>query len=177
MDLRSGSEFSRLYDDEYASVYTAAMRIVGSPALAQDVTHDVFLRIWRRPEAFDRSRGDIGTFLRVMARSRALDLWRETQAAGRATDRLRRTAGTEEARPEERPAPAVERAEHREFVRAALRRLPDPQREALVLAYWGGLSAEQISHESGIPLGTAKSRIRLGLAKLRDDRALVSSRA
>jgi RNA polymerase sigma-70 factor (ECF subfamily) len=64
---------------------------------------------------------------------------------------------------------AAERGAEREAVRAALRQLPTAQREALVLAYWGGLTADQIARRSDVPLGTAKSRIRLGLAKLRDE--------
>lgn len=70
---------------------------------------------------------------------------------------------------EDRPSAASERAGDREAVRDALRRLPPAQREALVLAYWGGLTADQIARRAGVPLGTAKSRIRLGLAKLRQE--------
>ena len=103
-----------------------------------------------------------------MARSRALDLWRETQAAGRAGDRLRVVTEMQEPRGEDAPPAAVERSHDRAEIRAALRELPPVQREAIVLAYWGGLTAAQIASRSGIPLGTAKSRIRLGLSRLRD---------
>ena len=103
----------------------------------------------------------------MIARSRAFDLWREGQAAGRASDRLKLVVEPRRARVEDRPAAATERADTRETVRAALRRLPEPQREALVLAYWGGLSAGEIAEREQVPLGTAKSRIRLGLARLR----------
>ena len=129
----------------------------------------MFLRVWRRPSAFDPARGDIGTYLRLMARSRALDLWREGQAAGRASDRLKIVVTAAEARVEEMPAAAIERDDAREWVRKALRSLPDPQREALVLAYWGGLTADEIARRKHVPLGTAKSRIRLGMQKLRQD--------
>jgi RNA polymerase sigma-70 factor (ECF subfamily) len=104
-----------------------------------------------------------------MARSRALDLWREGQAAGRASDRLKMVTPEDDGRPEERPDAHLEREEGRGTVRDALRRLPSVQREALVLAYWGGLTADQIAQRSHVPLGTAKSRIRLGLARLRDE--------
>jgi len=67
-----------------------------------------------------------------------------------------------------RPAPALERQEGRAAVRVALGELPPAQREALVLAYWGGLTAEEIARRTGAPLGTAKSRLRLGLTKLRE---------
>jgi len=161
--------FSAVYDDHSRGVYAAALRILANPAQAQDVVQDVFLRLWRRPEAFDPRRGELGAYLRLMARSRALDLWREGQAAGRASDRLALATPQEEARPEDRPDGRFEREERRGAVRDALRRLPQAQREALVLAYWGGLTADQIAQRSQVPLGTAKSRIRLGLARLRDE--------
>ena len=105
-----------------------------------------------------------------MARSRALDLWREGQAAGRASDRLKvavveRRAGVED-------APAPRGRARRGPRRACARRCggcPQAQREALVLAYWGGLTADEIARRSQVPLGTAKSRIRLGLAQLRQE--------
>ena len=165
--LTDPREFERAYDEHGRSVYAAALRILGSPAQAQDVTQDVFLRLWRKPESFDARRGGLGPYLRLMARSRALDLWREGQAAGRMTDRM--VFAAIEPEPVDAPAPEAERNEDRAGVRAALRRLPHAQREALVLAYWGGMTAEQIALREHIPLGTAKSRIRLGLAKLRGE--------
>ena len=131
---------------------------------------DVFLRLWRRPGSFDPARGDLGTYLRLMGRSRALDLWRESQVRGRAADRLKLVdAADEEPRVEEHPAVLAERDEDGAEVRAALGKLPEAQREAIVLAYWGGLTADQIARRAHVPLGTAKSRIRLGLARLRDE--------
>jgi RNA polymerase sigma-70 factor (ECF subfamily) len=167
MDLSDPTTFARTYDEHARGVYGAALRILGDPARAQDVAQDVFLRVWRNPQRFDARRGELGSYLRLMARSRALDLWREGQAAGRMRDRLELVVAQEEQRVEERPSAAAERGEDREAVREALRRLPESQREALVLAYWGGMTADQIARRSGVPLGTAKSRIRLGLAKLR----------
>jgi RNA polymerase sigma-70 factor, ECF subfamily len=169
MDLSDPTTFARMYDDHARGVHGAALRILGDPARAQDVTQDVFLRVWRNPGRFDARRGELGSYLRLMARSRALDLWREGQAAGRARDRLEVAAGHDEPRIEERPSAVAEREEDREAVRHALRRLPASQREALVLAYWAGLTADEIARRSGVPLGTAKSRIRLGLEKLRGE--------
>lgn len=169
MDLSSPDTFSRVYDEHVRGVYAAAYRILGNAAQAQDVVQDVFLKVWRRPDAFDARRGELGSYLRLMARSRALDLWREGQAAGRASDRLKLATAAEEARVEERPAPMAEREDERRVVREALRVLPRAQREAVVLAYWGGLTADEIARRSNVPLGTAKSRIRLGLAKLREE--------
>ena len=169
MDLTDPDTFARMYDEQSRGVFAAAMRILGDSTRAQDVAQDVFLRVWRNPSRFDARRGELGPYLRLMARSRALDLWREGQAAGRARDRMELVAGDVEPRVEERPDAAAERDEARDVVRAALGRLPDPQREALVLAYWGGMTADEIARRAGVPLGTAKSRIRLGLTKLRTE--------
>jgi len=169
MDLSDPTTFAQAYDEHQRGVHAAANRILNNAALAQDVTQDVFLRVWRRPDRFDARRGELGSYLRLMARSRALDLWREAQAQGRASDRLKLVVSAEEGRVEERPAAAAERDDERTAVRAALKRLPGPQREALVLAYWGGLTADEIAQRAHVPLGTAKSRIRLGLARLRDE--------
>ena len=171
MDLTDPQEFSRAFDEHHRSVFATALRVVGDHALASDVTQDVFLRLWRRPRAFDPSRADLGTYLRLIARSRAIDLIREGQSRGRATDRFKVVVSEAEPRTDERPDFVVERDDDRGAVRTALAELPLPQREALVLAYWGGLTAEEIAQRESIPLGTAKSRIRLGLAKLRAEMA------
>ena len=176
MDLTDPKTFSHVYDEHARSVYGAALRILGDPTRAQDVAHDVFLRVWRNPGRFDARRGDVGSYLRLIARSRALDVYREGQAASRARRRLELTVAfdADDGPAEDRPAPAAERSEQRAAVRAALRGLPEAQREALVLAHWGGLTAEEIADHSGIPLGTAKSRIRLGMAKLRSEPSLAA---
>jgi len=158
----------RAYVRHGRGVYATAYGILGNDAQAQDVAHDVFLGLWRSPEKFDPRRGELGSYLRLRARSRALDVWRSGQAAGRAGDRLQAVAVRDEDRVDGRPDAAHERREQRDIVRSALRRLPAHQREALVLAYWGGLTAAEIACRSHIPLGTAKSRLRVGLAKLRE---------
>ncbi|MCU0258326.1 MAG: sigma-70 family RNA polymerase sigma factor [Solirubrobacteraceae bacterium] len=169
MDLSDPATFSRVYDEHVRGVYGAAYRILGNSAQAQDVVQDVFLKVWRRPGSFDSRRGELGSYLRLMARSRALDLWREAQASGRATDRLKVVVAGAQARVEDRPEAMAERAATGRTVRSALRELPENQREAVLLAYWGGLTADEIAKRSGVPLGTAKSRIRLGLTKLREE--------
>jgi RNA polymerase sigma-70 factor, ECF subfamily len=170
--LADPQAFRQAFADHNRAVYTAAYRIVGDPVVAQDVVQDVFLRVWRRPGSFNPERGDLGTYLRLMARSRALDLWREGQVRGRAAERLKVASSSEEQRVEEHPGVLAERDEDRAGVREALGKLPEAQREAIVLAYWGGLTADQIARRARVPLGTAKSRIRLGLARLRDEYAV-----
>ena len=131
MELRDPVTFGHVYDEHSAGVYGAAMRVLGNPAQAQDVAQDVFLRLWRNPGKFDAGRGEIGSYLRLMARSRALDLWRTSQASGRATDRLKISVGREDVAGGEHPAPVVEREERpprRCATRSAV--LPLAQREA-----------------------------------------------
>jgi RNA polymerase sigma-70 factor, ECF subfamily len=166
VSLRDADEFRSAYARHQRGVYSAAFRILGDVQLSQDVVQDVFLRFWRRPNAFDSRRGELGSYLRLMARSRALDLWREGQVRARAADRVRVVHVVGDA---EDPPVLAERATESNAVRTALGKLPEGQREALVLAYWCGLTADQIARHADIPLGTAKSRIRLGLARLRDE--------
>ena len=166
-DLGEPLVFRDAFDEHHRKVYAAAFSVLNDATLAQDVVQDVFLRLWRRPQAFDPARGDLSAYLRLMGRSRALDLWRETQVRGRAADRLK--VVTVEHPEENHPAALAEHRADSEELREALGRLPRAQREALVLAYWGGLTADQIARRVKVPLGTAKSRIRLGLARLRDE--------
>lgn len=169
MDLSDPTTFHRTYDEHASAMLAVAMRVVRDPVVAQDVVQDVFERVWRHPHKFDQRRGELGSYLRLMARSRAVDVWREQQAAGRATDRIKFAAGFKDGRIEDRPAEATERESEGRRVRAALGRLPEPQREAVVLSYWGGLTADEVARRVGVPLGTAKSRIRLAMAKLREE--------
>lgn len=160
--------FERLYGEHARGVFGVACRVLGDATRAQDVVQDVFLGLWHEPARFDASRGPIGHYLRMRARSTALDVWREDQVANRAKTRLRGIARGEVGPVEARPVAAAELHAGTAVVRRELMRLPDEQREAIVLAYWGGLTAEQIAASSGTPLGTVKSRIRLGMIKLRE---------
>jgi RNA polymerase sigma-70 factor (ECF subfamily) len=167
--------FASVYAAHRPGVYATALRVLGRPCEAEDVTQEVFVRFWRSPERFDPRRGEIGAYLRLMARSRALDLLRHEQADGRARDRLRAVSGRDEAPTIESPSSVAEHREQRGVLREALRRLPLEQREALVLAYWGGLSAREVAAAARVPFGTARSRMRLGLEKLRADAAVADA--
>jgi RNA polymerase sigma-70 factor (ECF subfamily) len=168
-------DFDAVYQQHARGVYASAFRVLGKAADAEDVVQEVFLRFWQSPDRFDPARGPLGAFLRLMARSRALDLWRAEHAAMRAKDRLELGAAHEEVRLEERPDDAAELREQRRAVQGALRRLPPEQREAVVLAYWGGLSGRELAERAGLAFGTARSRIRLGVEKLRADEALADA--
>ncbi len=168
MDLRDPAVFSRAYAEHARGVESIARRVLGDGSHAQDVAHDVFLRLWTNPDAYDPARGELGAYLRLLARSRAIDAQRSRRAGERAGDRFRRDASGagDPAVAELAPASAEMRDVRRELGRA-LRTLPDAQREAVVLAYWGDLPDSLVARRAGVPLGTAKSRIRLGLQRLR----------
>ncbi len=164
-------ESSATYDEHAGEVFRTAYSILADPHLAADVTQDVFARLWARPDRYDPARGELGGYLKLVARSRAIDVWRRNTMARRLQDRLEEEAPLGPAAGEDAGELAGRRvaANH---LRAAVGRLPHAQREAVVLAYWGGLSAPEIAARSGVPLGTVKSRIRLGLARLREDGSL-----
>jgi RNA polymerase sigma-70 factor, ECF subfamily len=160
----------------YASrAFTAAMRVLRDPAAAEDVVQDVFVSLWRNPAQFDPSRGPLPAYISMLARSRALDRCRSKAARDAALEREARAQGP----PERATAPgADERILDRERsheVMSAIDSLPASQRDAVLLAFGGGLTAHEISQVADIPLGTAKSRIRLGLEKARESLEAVAA--
>jgi RNA polymerase sigma-70 factor, ECF subfamily len=165
VELHDPQVFQTVYATHSRRVYANAYRILGDAAKAEDTVQDVFLRLWLHPDRFDERRGDLGTYLALMARSRALDLARSDSAGARATDRL--TAAIEADPPQaERPDERAEARERSKSLRTAVGRLPKLQREAVALAFWGDLPAREIASLTGVPLGTARSRLRLGIEKL-----------
>ncbi len=168
---RDQHAFAVLYDRYVDLVYSAAYRILGDAGLAEDTVQDVFVRLWRRPETFIAERGRFISWLMSVTRHRALD---ELRARGR---RWKREGGplgdpVESAEPvfhpgDPDPSASAELAEERAAVRRALESLPADQRRALELAYFGGLTQQEIAAYLHEPLGTIKTRIRLGMQKLR----------
>ena len=169
MNLGDPEAFQSVYAAHAKRVYANAYRILGDCGKAEDATQDVFLRVWRNPDRFDERRGELGSYLAMMARSRALDLARADAAAARASDRLTATVEADPPRVE-RPDDRAEHGELASGLRAAVASLPRPQREAVALAFWADMPAREIAKCTGVPLGTARSRLRLGLEKL--ERAL-----
>jgi RNA polymerase sigma-70 factor (ECF subfamily) len=171
--MGSAPTFEAIYAEHAVELYRAAFSILRDAALAEDVVQEVFERVWRG-SGHDERRGPLGPYLTVLARSRALDLRRRSKTGDRILHRLGEEAGA--LRPASQPPEAaVARAAERGLARAAVRRLPDEQRQAIGLAYWGGLSAREVAAVEGIPYGTAKTRVRLGLAKLSRDPELVAA--
>ena len=165
--MNRATTFETIYAQHAAEVHRAAHAILRDATLAEDVVQDVFERFWRG-SGFDERRGPLGPYLKLLARSRALDLWRRNRTSERAQDRVESQAGTLPPGTHE-PEASLVRAEEHGRARAAVRRLPDEQRKAIGLVYWGGLSAAELAAVDGVPLGTAKSRVRLGLARLSRD--------
>ena len=132
---------------------------------AEDVVQDVFLRLWQRPSAYDPRRGTLRSYVSMLTRSRAVDRWRSSAAHDAA---LRRAGGEQHALPQvlEGSDEHVIRRDRRRLALQALETLPHEQRSAVLLSC-AGLSASEIADHSQLPLGTAKSRVRLGLEKAR----------
>jgi RNA polymerase sigma-70 factor (ECF subfamily) len=158
-----------LYDRHGRAVYSLALRILGDESDAEEVTQDVFAQAWRRAAQYDASRGTVAAWLLVMARTRAIDRLRSRRV--RPEGRVRDDEGlTLQQLPSTDPdaASAMVAAERGQRVRRALESLPLLQRVALELAYFEGLSQREIAERLEQPIGTVKTRMRLGLLKLRD---------
>jgi len=168
---RDEAAFAVLYDRYVDLVYSASVRVLADSQLAEDATQDIFVRLWRRPEAFVADRGCFVSWLMSVVRNRSVD---ELRSRGRRQKR-EGTPGseTQEAAllmlPAEGDDPlrAAQVHEDQRLVRRALVDLPADQRTALELAYFGGLTQQEIAIQLGEPLGTVKTRIRLGMQKLR----------
>jgi RNA polymerase sigma-70 factor, ECF subfamily len=161
--------FEILYDRHSGVAFSLAYRMVGTRAAAEDVVQEAFLAFWRANERYDRARGSVRTWILGIVHNRAIDSLR------RATVHDRRKVsdeGLEErfAAPERTEAEVARRDEARE-VRTALDTLPADQLRVIELAYYGGFSHSEIASMLEAPIGTVKGRMRLGLAKMRDQLA------
>jgi RNA polymerase sigma-70 factor, ECF subfamily len=145
-------------------VFGMARRVVADPNLAEEVAQDTFVALWRRPGAFDSERGSLQAFLLGVARNKAVDLVRREESLRRRRESLIAEAASNIEATDEQMAGVDDRAE----VRRALGGLSEVQREAVVLAYFGGRTYREVAVELEIPEGTAKTRLRDGLIKLRE---------
>ncbi|MBI2972757.1 MAG: sigma-70 family RNA polymerase sigma factor [Armatimonadetes bacterium] len=157
---RDSRAFEVLYDRYGRPVYSLAMGMLRDAGGAQEVTQEVFLSIWRQAAEFDPSRGSARSWLLALAHHKAVDAVRRGRM--RAAEPLQETKTSDLDVVDE----ALRRVEQGR-VREALVRLPAEQREAIVLAYYGGYTHQEIAGRLGIPLGTAKTRIRDGMIRLR----------
>jgi RNA polymerase sigma-70 factor (ECF subfamily) len=151
-----------LYDQYGTIVFGMAYRVLGDRQLAEECTQDVFVAVWRNAGSYDERRAQVTTWLFTIARNRALDLAR--RRAARPVDPHEDVWTTDEA-PDTADLAAA--AEHSARVAEAMSELPTVQREALILAYFDGLSHTEIAERLAIPVGTVKGRIRLALDRMR----------
>ena len=154
-----------LYDRYGRVVFGVLYRLLGAPEPAEEVTQDAFHAVWRKAATYRTDRGAVRTWLLAIARNAAID-WRRTKGK-----RIEREAAIDEAAElveEIRVDDRVIASLRAQRVREAVASLPEEQRTVLSLAFWSGLSQTEIAERTGTPLGTVKSRVRLGMAKLRD---------
>jgi RNA polymerase sigma-70 factor (ECF subfamily) len=165
---RDLAAFRALYGRYGNLVYSTVLRIVRDPQIAEDMVQEIFLRLWRRPESYVANRGRFATWLTSVSRNRAVDELRSRKR------RFRYETASPEEQERELPAPGAddpaltaELSDQRRLILAALDGLPPEQRQIIELAYFGGLTQQEIAERLSQPLGTVKTRIRLGMQKLR----------
>jgi RNA polymerase sigma-70 factor (ECF subfamily) len=159
--IRAGDEsaMSELYDGYSGIVYGVALRVLGDTTAAEDVLQEVFLQLWRNPQAFDADRGRLAPWLAVIARNRAIDLLRKRPFEDDISELP--IAAKVNLEDESARRLAVEK------VRSVLAGLPQEQRKSLEMAFFEGMTHSEIAGKTGDPLGTVKTRIRTGLLALR----------
>jgi RNA polymerase sigma factor (sigma-70 family) len=166
MARRDEAALATLYDQTVATLFSLAMRIVHERGLAEEVCEDTFFQAWRQAERYDRSRGRVMTWLMLMCRSRALD-------ALRALDIAEPTAEPDELRTDEASLSLTPEASLAQFrsgsaVQAALEQLPKQERQAVMLAFFRGLTHAEIAQAWNMPVGSVKTILHRAFALLRE---------
>ena len=162
-----GSEhaFGQLYDELSPMVYGIVLRIVRDPAMSEEVTQEIFIELWRTAPNFDHRKGKVKSWAATIAHRRAVDRVRSEEASRRRDSDESDVAERFSASAEE----TVERSFETERVRRELGKLTEAQREAIVLAYYRGLTYREVAVLLDLPEGTVKTRIRDGMIRLRDN--------
>ena len=164
---RDEAALSVLYDRYNRLVFSLALRVVGERALAEEIVLDSFWSVWRAADSFVADRGRFVAWLMSVARHRAIDELRRlnVRPEGNSVE-LDDALKTPQA---DQLEEVVDLHQRRDLVRSVLAQLPGPQRQALEMAYFGGLTQQEIADKTATPLGTVKTRMRLGMLKLRDE--------
>ncbi len=170
VERKDADAFAVLYDRHGGAAYSLAHRVVGDRAIAEDVTQEAFISVWRSGARFDPSRGSVRSWTLGIVRNRAIDALRRASSPAPKLDFD--DEGVLEAQESDRltDSEAIRRETARR-VRGALRELPSEQSEVIGLAYFGGFTHSEIASMLGMPLGTVKGRMRLGLEKIRTNLA------
>lgn len=161
--VQDGTALAALYDRYGRLAFSLAVRIVGSPESAEEIVQEAFLSLWRGAVSYQAGRGTVRTWLLSITHHRAIDAVRRRASRVQTAplDDRAQFVGAQDVWLD------VSRSLTRDEVRIALARLPTEQRESIELAYFGGLTYPEIAQRLDLPLGTVKSRLRLGLQKLR----------
>jgi RNA polymerase sigma-70 factor, ECF subfamily len=167
---KSPEAFEVLYDRHGGVAYSLAYRIVGDRAAAEEVTQEAFISVWRSGARFDAARGSVRSWLLSVVRNRAIDFLRSRASKAPKLD-FDDEAALEQRPAEERTEEEALRRETSAELRGVLGKLPDPQAKVIELAYFGGFSHSEIAQILGLPMGTVKGRMRLGLEKIRGELA------
>ena len=157
---REDAALASLYDASSSVVFGLALRMLGDRSDAEEVALDVYKYVWRSITSFDGTRGTVAAWLIMLVRSRCVDKIRSRESRERAEEPVRRQLTV--------PAPDPLIAHQSAVIRRALDSLPPEQAELIDLAYFSGFSHSELAERTGLPLGTIKTRLRLGLGRLRD---------
>jgi RNA polymerase sigma factor (sigma-70 family) len=158
----------KLYDRYARPAYSLARRVTGDPSFAEEAVQEVFLAVWRQPERFQASRGGFASWLLAAVHHKAVDAVRREEAVRRRALAVQAVEGLDASDPPSgRPEDAVEERLRGERVRRALKELPELQREAMTLAYYGGYTQREIASLTNAPLGTVKTRMHRAMHNLR----------
>jgi RNA polymerase sigma-70 factor, ECF subfamily len=168
MDRASGGDtraFAAVFDRHADMAFSLAYRMCGRRPMAEDIVQDAFLSLWRSTARYDSARGTVRSWVLAAVHNRAVDTFRREQA--KTSKSVNDDALVEQLEGPDRTEREAERRDETRKVREALGGLPDEQRRVIELAYFGGFSQSEIGDMLGLPIGTVKGRMRLGMAKLR----------
>jgi RNA polymerase sigma-70 factor (ECF subfamily) len=159
---RDRTAFARLFDFYAPRVYAYLLRLRLDPGVADELTQDVMTTLWQKAELFDRTKSSVGTWLFRIAHNRRIDVHRRSRE-----DAVPEPRPTDTPDPSPAPDDSLDMSRREASIRVALRLLPEEQLDLIRLAFFEGLSHGDIASQTGLPLGTVKSRLRIAFSRLR----------